>query len=257
MPYIVLDPAAAAAAPVVTFGIPDDDTKHPNGKSLAAMRTRLRFELGNRSVTDLPDSTVNEWINDSYIDLFSSLQLPEATRSFQIILVPDQPMYLLPANIDTVRDVSATDPTETDTGGGLKKSDIFEYRKRPIQSGDPELWFRDQSILVLWPTPDTADLLTVDCRIKVQKLEADDDYPILEDKWHEALFKGAKYRGWEAIQNDTKALTTMNEMTRLVGRKNDRDAGDKEDAYPSLRPITSHRDLMALRSRQRKFEPGE
>lgn len=255
MPYVALDPAAAQAAPAVTFGAPEAAGAHPMGKSLAEMRTRLRVELGNRA--DLAAATIDEWINDAYLDFYASLDLPDSKRSFPVTLTAGQALYLLPATMDTVRGVAATDTSSTDTGAALRVSDEFLYRKRPIQSGPPEEWFRYQNMLVLWPTPDAADVLSVDGRIKPAKLTADTHYPILEDKLHEALFKGAKYRGWEALQNDTKAATTMNEMTRLIGRKKDRDDGDKEDAYPSLRVVTSRDDIMSVRNRPRWVEPGD
>lgn len=255
MPYLPFDGIGAQAAPAITFGLPELAARHPLGKSLGELRARLQFELGNR--TDLTAVQLNEWINDAYLDLYSSLDLPDSKRSFGITLAAGQAFYGLPDTVDTVRSVAATDVSSADTGAALRASDEFLYRKRPIQSGPPEEWFRYLSLLVLWPTPDAADLLAVDVRIKPIKLTVDTTYPILEDKLHEALFKAAKYRAWEALQNDTKAATTMNEMTRLVQRKTDRDDGDKEEAYPSLRVVHSRDEIMNARVRPRWIEPGE
>lgn len=259
MPYTVLDPTLAQAAPAITYGLPEGAGLHPNGKSLLAMRTRLRLEFGNRSVADMPDATINEWINDSYLDITAGMETPESKRSFQITVVAGQALYMLPATVDGVRSVAAYDSTSTDDGRGqpLEKSDSFKFRKRPAQNGDPLEWFREQQMLVLWPTPDESLILTVDAKIKYTKLAADTDYPAIGDEWHEALLKGAKYRGWEALQNDNKALLAMNEQSRLLQRKDDKDGRDQDDMYPSMRPVFRRSDLMTLSRRNPRIEPGE
>lgn len=257
MPYIALDPTTAAAAPAVTYGLPETSTKHPAGKSLLAMRDRLRRELGNRSTTDLPDTVVNEWINDSYLDMTGGMEFAENRKSFSFSTVAGQPFYLLQSTVDGVRSVSGYDPATDTIGTALEKSDSFKYRKRPTQDGDPLEWFREQQMLVLWPTPDSELTLTVDVQILYTKLSADTDYPAIEDKWHEALFQGAKARAWEALQNDAKAELANNRQARLISRKDDKDGRDQDDMYPTMRPVFSRRDLMNLSRRNPRIEPGE
>lgn len=254
MPYTVLDPTAAQAAPVVVFGAPESIAEHPNGESLKAIRDRLILELGNRN--DIPDPFYNEWINDAYQDIFASLALPESKRGFGLTMVVGQSMYLLPASVDTVRSISATDPRFTNLGGTLQKTDVYSYRKYPIQTGQPDYWFREQNMLVFWPTPDAAYTVSIDAVIKPALLTSDLHYPALEDKWHEIILKSAKMRAWEAVQNDTKSALVENSVVRLVQRKNDRDAQDNINEYPTMRPVRSQRDLMNLR-RARNIEPGE
>lgn len=252
MPYIALDPTTAQAAPAVTFGQPETAAQHPAGKSLSSMRSRLVLELGNRTDLLVPvPSPLDEFINDAYIDFFGSMELPESNRSFLLTTVADQPFYLLPASVDTVRTISGYNADDQTTGAALSKIDTYKYRKLDDCTDEPHAWFREQNMIVLWPTPDDAYSVSVDCRIKPAKLAADTDYPALDDKWHEPLFKAAKYRAWEALQNDTKSLMAMNESARLVQRKTDRDAGDQEEAYPSVRVVRSRRDIMRLRDHRR------
>lgn len=256
MPYIVLDPASAAAAPTPSLAPgPDTAGNHPAGKSLKAMRDRLRIELGNRS--DATSTLLNELINDSYLDIFSSLELPESQRGYGQTLVAGQALYALPAGVDTVLSISANNPGDVTTGAGLRKIDWQEYRKLPVRSGPPESWFRSQNIVVFWPTPEINYPVAFDVRVKPALLAADTDYPVIEDKWHEALYKGAKARAWEAVQNDTKAALAENSASRLIQRRSDRDAVETETEYPSMRPIRSKADLMAIRRTHRRIEPGE
>jgi len=261
MPYLTLDPDLAEIQPTVDLGQgPDEAAAHPLGKSLANMRARIVRELGNR--TDLippaiDPSPIDEWINDAYLDFFTALKLPESRRSYEQTLIPEQAMYLLPTGVGAIRAVSVTDPNLADTGATLEKIDLASFRKLPIRSGDPEVWFRERNLLVFWPTPDREFPISVDVDVQPAPLADDADYPVLDDKWHEALFKAAKGRAWEAIQNDAKAALAESGTQRLVQRRNDQDADDRGSEYPSLRPITSRRELMNLRRNPRRIEPGE
>lgn len=257
MPQIALDPTVAAAAPAITYGLPETVSKHPRGKSLLMMRTRLRLELGKRSETDLPSSVLDEWINDSYLDLTGGMDFAENRRSYEFQTVAGQPFYLLPSTVDGVRMVSGYDPSTTVKGTALEKSDYAKYRKRPDQDGDPLEWFREQQMLVLWPTPDETLTLSADVTILYAKLALDTDYPAIEDKWHEALLQGAKARAWEGLQNDTKAELSTNRQSRLIQRKDDKDARDQENMYPTMRPVFRRSDLMNLSRRNPRIEPGE
>lgn len=251
MPYLVLDPSAAQAAPFLSFGLPEAASAHPGGKSLLAMRTRLILELGRRD--DIPTPMWNEWINDAYQEFYAALNLPENVASYGQSLVSGQALYLTPPGIDAIRSVSAQDPTDATVGGTLEKKDHVYYRKLPVRTGQPEFWFHEKRMLVIWPTPDAAYPISIDGTIKPIPLVVDTDYPALEDKWHEPLLKAAKYRAWEAVQNDAKAALVSNEMSRLIQRRNDRDALDQDTEYPAMRPVFSQRDLMALRRHSRRM----
>jgi hypothetical protein len=249
MPFIVLDSAAAQAAPVVSFGAVETAAQHPAGKSLLALRTILKLELGQRP--DIPDPIWNEWINDGYQDFYSTLRLPESKASFPLATVTSQPMYLMPPVVNYIRSISGADPMFTTQGGELTNIDEDSYRKLPVRTGTPEYWFREKNILVLWPTPDQVFNLAVDITVKPAPLVADTDYPALEDKWHESLKMAAKYRAWTGVQNDTKSALTQNEMTRQIQRRGDAEADDKNTEYAGLRPVFRRTDITRLRRRGR------
>lgn len=255
MPYIQLDPSIASPPTPVNFGLPEAASAHPAGKSLSAMRARLTLELGNR--TDIPIAFWNEWINDAYLDIVASLDLPESKRSYQFITSNGQPLYLLPSQIDTIRSVTLIDPEDDTNGLMFQKIDTDSYRKLPPSCGPSEMWLREQNILILWPTPDDEYTVTVDARMKPMPLTEDLHYPAVDDKWHELILKSAKARAWEAVQNDTKAALVENAVVRQVQRKRDRDAQDNENAYPMLRPVRSFEEIMTLVPRRCRVEPGD
>lgn len=245
MPYIVLDPSTAEPAPTVDFGAPEVAADHPMGKSLLSLRTRLKLELGKRD--DIPDSVWNEWINDGLFDVWTGLKLSDESNSFPLTLVVDQPLYALPPTVLSIRSIGAADPVHGEQGTALTEIDVQTYRKLPVRSGTPEVWFPEKRMIVFWPTPDKAYELAVDFKGRPQPLTADTDYPPLDDKWHEIVFTAAKYRAWTGVQNDTKSALVETQMTRLVQRKNSEDAENEETKYPTMRPIRSRIDLMNLR----------
>lgn len=254
MPYVVLDPTQAVAAPVVPFVLTELIGLHPNGKSLKMMRDRLILELGNRN--DIGPTFWNEWINDSYQDIFTSLKTANSKRSYGITLTPDKYFYLLPLSVDSIRDVSGADPTLTYIAGPMEKIDEFSFRKLPYQRGQVSSWFVEQRMLVVWPLPDKAYTLAVDANMKPAPLTNDNDYPALEDQYHEIILTGAKARAWEAVQNDTRAALSENKVVRQVQRKDDADVKNRESEYPAFRPVRSRAELMNLRKKT-GIEPGE
>jgi hypothetical protein len=205
----------------------------------------LILELGNR--TDIPVSIWNEWINDGILDLWTALDLPESKRSFEMQLRDGQMLYLLPATVDTVRNASVIDTEDANNGLSLDKIDSPMYRKLPTACGAPTAWFREQNIIVVWPTPDDDYTLTVDAKVKPAKLTLDTQYPIFEDKLHEQVFNAAKARAWTGVQNDIKAQLTENRLAGQIQRRSDRDARDNENEYPTMRVVRSHKDIMRIR----------
>lgn len=254
MPYVVLDPLQAVAAPAVSFGAPEAAPIHPFGKSLKMMRDRLILELGNR--TDIGPTFWNEWINDSYQDLWVSLKFADAKRSYGFSLTPDKYFYLIPQTVSSIRDISGNDPTQTYVGGPLNKIDEFSFRKLPYQRGQVDSWFVDQRMIVVWPLPDKAYPVSVDCTARPAPLVDDNNYPAMDDMYHEVILTGARARAWEAVQNDTRAMLSENKVVRQVQRKDDKDVKNRESEYPSLRPVFTRRDLMNLRKKT-GIEPGE
>lgn len=260
MPYLLLDPAAAQPAPTVVFGAPETITLHPMGKSLLMLRDRLKLELGRR--TDIPDPQWNEWINDAYYHMYLGMDLTESKLNFKITTntpTVSQPLYLLPKNIEKVTNLELADNRfTTEVDKDIQPIDLDTYRKLPVRTARPNSWFERQRMIVLWPTPDNTYDIVIDGVGRPAPLVADTDYPILEDKWHEALFQGAKSRSWEAVQNDAKSLLSENKQARQMGQlEDDSNSADGSPAIAGLRMVRSRRDLMKLHRHGHIIEPGD
>lgn len=223
MPFTVLDPSLAAAAPVTTLGAPGTT----GAKSLAQLRAALKLGLGNRD--DLTDVQLNDWVNEAYLDLVASLRLPELQGSLTLSLVSGQPFYLLPSAVDTILGLTVVDTTLPEGGVPLAKTDKSAYREWEVASARPRRYFREGQMLVVYPTPDRAYTAALDFRLAVVKLSLDTHVPVLAEHWHETLVWNARVKALYTLGEFDKALIAENYFNKLVERRRDREADENEN----------------------------
>jgi hypothetical protein len=214
------------------------------GKTLGGMKTRLRVELGGR--TDLTDELLTEWINDSYLDIATSLRLPSLNRSTGFNTIAGEESYILPGDMGVIKTVAWYELDGT-RGGKVAKGDIDAYRKLPPQTGEPQLYAREGDILVLWPTPSDVFGLSLDFKAKVRKLVLDTDSPIIDEEFHEAIYLGSKARGMDAAQNYLAADRFENAQLKSIRKKLDKEAEEDENKVGQLRPVRKASQLGAIR----------
>lgn len=223
MPYTVLSESAAAVIPSAGVGDPLTSA----GETLLSLRTELLLLLGSRN--DVSPERAGLWINFSYIDLASSLDLDDLKGSLGFDLVAGQELYLLPDEVMATRDAAVIDTVTYGELGGrpLTKTDLSAYRLHSVLSDEPREYFRERNLLVLWPTPKNIRTVALDFWIRPARLVDDTDSPILPYEWHEAILLNARKKGFAALLEFDKALAAENDFISLVRRKTDRD--ERED----------------------------
>ena len=219
MPYIVLDPSAAEAAPVTTLG----DPLVSSGETLASMRGEMVGQLGNRvDLFEGGNGRVHLYLNQSYIDLATSLKLDELQGSIALDLVAGQSMYMLPSwIIFTTLGTVFVDSSHPLGGRPIEKIDFHRYRSLSVLDGEPQQYFRYGNMIVFYPTPEAAGSVVLDFRLRPRLLTDDTHSPILGYEWHEVILLGAKQRAFSAMLEFDKAMIAQNEVTNLVRRKMD------------------------------------
>jgi hypothetical protein len=222
VPYIVFDLAAAQAAPATTIGAPKIST----GDTLASMRVWLQRALGGRD--DLPTSRIDEWINDAYLDVCTSLDIDEMKGSLAITTTTGQAMYRLPAVVSSTQGAALTDSTLNNGGQPLSKVDKSAYRDWSNQSGRPEHYFREGELVILYPTPDKAYSVVLDIRIRPVILTLDTHSPILGQEWHRPIRLTARQMAFDDLQEFDKAAPAENSAISSIRRRNDREATEDE-----------------------------
>jgi len=169
--------------------------------NFATLKSLVKRNLGNR--TDI-DSLILQWINNTYLDLVTAAKIPEFNR-FEPIPCPaldvttsfttteDVASYPCLTNVlfeISVRNVTSSRP--------LYRRDIRWYdRNHSSSSGDPLYYVVYGGLLYLEPTPDGAYeiLLRVRKKVDVPALVSNDDVPVIDPLWHEAIVFGASHRG--------------------------------------------------------------
>lgn len=222
MPFTILDRSAAKAAPSTTVGQP----KTGVGKSLSAMRVHLKIQLGGR--TDIADSVYNEWINDAYLDLCTSLEGDELKGSLTLTLDAGQAYYLLPTVVASIQTVGLVNTLNIYGGEPLSKTDKGSYRDFENASGQPRLFFREDDLLVVYPTPDKTYTTAIDFRVRPLPLENDTDCPILGPEFHRAILLRARADAFDDLQQFDKQGPAENSAVQSVRRRNDREAMEDE-----------------------------
>lgn len=229
MPFIVLDQASAAAAPVTTLGQPLVNV----GETLSSMEQDLVSMLVDR--TDLGPPLLRKWINRSYIHIATAVAIDEMKGSIGISLVPGQAHYLLPYAVSSIISASLVLPTSENINGGypLDKGDLSLYRAARSHDDDPTWYFRMNDILVVHPTPNKARTLALDVRVRPLPMTANEHSPILGVEWHEAIVLGARRRGFSELLEYDKATMAENEYLSAVRQRTNREEKEDENRVPS------------------------
>ncbi len=224
MPYTALTEASATLITPGNLGTPLTSI----GETLASLRAELILQLGNRADVTLERAAL--WINFAYRGLCASLELDDLKGSLTFELVTGQPLYKLPPEVFATRNLAVVDNvTYGDLGGRvLTKTDLTNYRMRPMLSEEPKEYFRERNLLVLWPTPSNVRTVSMDYWIRPDDLVNDTDSPILPVEWHETILMNARKKGYSALQDFEKSIVANNDLVDDVRGKEGRD--EREDS---------------------------
>lgn len=224
MPYGPLNPADAQAAPAISFGEPLTS----QGKTLDGMLTELVLQLAGR--TDITPERLTTFLNDAYIDLATSLKLPELNATLTFETAIGQELYLMPEQVFATYEAAIVDPVTYSIRGGqpLDKISLDAYRALPVKSGEPEVYFLHDGMLILWPTPSQIRTVAVDFQGRPLPLAAGTDSPILGREWHEIVFKMAREKAFAAILEFNLAAMVEADWTKQFARKKDPLAAEEQ-----------------------------
>jgi hypothetical protein len=245
MPFTVIDPATAEAAPLTNLGAPLTE----GGMSLSDLRAELDSMLGGRA--DITTERYNLWLNLAYRDICTSLDIDELKGSLALSLVADQPFYTLPESVDTILSAAIVLPESENYNEGypLEKIDLQSFRGLAPADGDPKMFFRMLQVLVLYPTPESARTLALDMRLRPLDLEDDTDHPILAPEWHEGILLAAAARGHRALREFPDAAVMQNDYVSFLRRRTDREAAEDENRVIGT---SVPRSIAQLRNRVRR-----
>lgn len=241
MPYTVLDPTTAKAAPVLTVGNPLTS----RGETLLSFEQELYYQLGGRD--DVDSARLRRWINWGYIDVATSLEIEELNSSFALSLVATQPLYLMPSQLFSTIEVSLVDSMHPDGGYPLERMDISAYRGSPVVNDAPDGFFIHGEMMVIYPTPIQASTAGVDFRIRPNFMVNDTDSPLLQLEWHEAILIAAKEKAFDGLLEPDRAVAARNQWINIVRRRRDRMAEEDRGKHAGMTPVRHASQLRRFR----------
>ena len=244
MPYIVVNPASAAAAPVTTAGAP----KTSVGQTLADLREDLWEELAKRA--DATPTLRDKWINKAYEFMCGILNLNDLKADVAFNLVAGQPLYNLPQAAAAVLGVHVIDDVNYPTDGGidLVGMDYNLYLKLPSDDvGLPRSYFVESRVLGIYATPRETTSAVLSFKVRPDPLVLDTDSPILPVEFHETLLLRAKHTAMRALKDYTGAGLARNDFVSDIRAIQDNDARTQSEIPHSIRPARKASDLNRLR----------
>ena len=212
MPFSAFDPANAVAAPAVTFAAP----KTNQGWNLERFKSELDMRLGIR--TDVVETDLAQWINDAYVDLATSIDIPELRASYAFDLEADKYLYLLPSSVRASIGMEVVDTAGYPIAGGypLQKFSLDWFRAQKLLSGDVQGYFIHNRMIVLYPTPSAVRTVGIEVLIRPDPMTDNEHSPIIPYEWHRGiLYRAAEY-GFSSLNQAMKADVAHNEYVNYV-----------------------------------------
>lgn len=252
MPFLALDPAAAAPAPATTLGVPLQNV----GMTLAEFRGRLNLQLGGRP--DVTTPMLDQWINAAYIDICSSLEIEELKGTLTLNLVAGQALYTLPKTVRAITLASVIDAVTYGEVGGrqLTLTDLAKYRRSSERADEPEEYFRVGELFVIWPTPTSVRDLSLDVWVRPAKMTADDHSPIIPEEWHEIILRNARQMAHSDLREWSSAAIAQNEFVGMVRRKTDTEELEEDNKVIGSSVPKDRRQIYRRNARTREDTDG-
>lgn len=171
---------------------------------LTTLRARLRKRVGNPDTGDVPNTDLNEHINQAYRDIADRFRFHAVRKLCEFPTVADTKQYGLPADcgvLMTVRDKT--------TGAKIPKMDTRDHAEQESVDSDitgiPQGYIRFRNFIQFEPTPDDVYIIELFYKASVVDLVLDADVPILPEAWHEGILKLARHYFYDAKPDVAKA----------------------------------------------------
>lgn len=250
MPYNVLDPTLAQAAPITDAGDPNSVNDFPDAISFENMQDEIALMMGNRSDIQVGGSlnaNFLRWINWGYRHVAGIVDVKELWGSVEFTLLAEQPFYAVPSSLAWIKKMALVDDEDYYYTGGieLEQIDIDTYRTLPNsdeiqtdgQALPPRSYFRYGRMIVVWPTPQLDYSAPVDFRVRVQNMTDADHCPILGTEFHESILLAGAMRTARMLGMQQKSMIYQNDFTSTIRPLINTDGEERSAMHMVAQPI--------------------
>jgi hypothetical protein len=212
--------------------------------TLATMRTKVKFELGNKSGID---TVIDDAINDAIIEVAQTFQPQELIASASGSAANQTSSYSF-SSIFSVTDVLAIIGVRNTTDDyRLKNGSLLEFMLEPkltTQSsnfGRPNKWTRQGNNLILYSQiPDsTARTIEIYYVQRPAELTADADTFPLNREWERPVALLASSYVWGSLNNSEKAQLKDQQYQSTIVRRDTPEELEDESPERQLVPVSN------------------
>ena len=192
--------------------------------TLAQFETWLRGVVGNPSTADVPNTTLDQCINEAYDEIANRFQFHLVRKIVTFltgaptVAVPPvgTPRYPIPCDLLEARSLwNMGSAINIDAQYKLEKRDEAWLAgqqsdlNNPI-FGQPTSYVRQRDWIELSPVPDGIYNMRLEYKASIAPLSISTDSPILPDVWHKGICYLARVKYWDEVQLDNpKAAAAM------------------------------------------------
>lgn len=197
--------------------------------TLSVLRTNLRRKIGNPSVGDVPDATLNLHINTAIDRLAARYPFQNVRKICSFLTVEGTAQYNLPPDCFAVYRVR-----DNSNNKRLTKIGDQQYSDRTDDTpGKPNTYLRQKGWITIVPVPDDVYTIEVFYKQFLADLVNDGDLSATPPAWDEGIVLMARQVYWDDIGDFAKAkyaLDSFNAWVQVMPTEIDEEAATIDSA---------------------------
>jgi hypothetical protein len=191
--------------------------------NLLQLRTRLRTRIGSPTVTDVPNATLDEHLNDAYKDICDKYRFRSTRKQCYFPTVAGTDKYTTPTDCLVVMSVrNTTTPCRL-----VKRNLIWADKQGTKVSGAPTDYVLYRNYIELWSNPDDVYNIQLTYRAEPDTMTDDASEPVIPVSWHEGIHILGRFKYWDSVGDVDRAKYAKVIYNDWVSAKSD-EIGEEE-----------------------------
>jgi len=187
--------------------------------NLQELRAKLREKVGNPSVAEVPDTTLDALNNEAYEEIHDKYVFHKARKIVTFPTVASSELYQVPA--DCLAVFSVWNTTASHQRKLEKKDENWLATQQDAEDGDPLAYVVQRGWIQLVPTPDAVYTMRLMYKSHYTAMTLDTDTPVIPLSWHPGIWRLARFNYWDQKGDLAKAQWTNGVWKQWVVDKPD------------------------------------
>lgn len=198
--------------------------------TLVLMRTALRSKVGNPTVAEVTDATLNRFLNEAYRFIVGRYAFNETrcVKTFDTSATVSR--YTVPPNLLALHRLWDDTNKKKLEKRGIR---FLATARKNVPNGKPLYYVRTKDWFQLIPTPDAVYTVNIFYLQDVTDMAADADVPVIPATWHDGITIKARHLYYDERGDIGKAIYAKNEWKDWVSDKPSEIDLEKDDLEDS------------------------